>query len=54
MLVGGFFPSVNHIETKMETLFPEVHYAVRFGSACAVSNEFSYYLTDSVGLLPEG
>ena len=54
MLVGGFFPSVNHIETKMETLFPEVHYAVPFGGACAVSNEFSYYLTDSVGLLPEG
>ena len=52
MLVGGFFPSVNHIETKTETLFPEVHYAVRFGSACADSNEFSH--TDSVGLLREG
>ena len=54
MLVGGFFPSVNNIETKMDTLFPEVHCAVRFGSACAVFNEFSYYLIDSAELLPEG
>ena len=45
---------MNHIEAKRQTMFPEVHYAVRFGSACTVPDKVSYYVTDIVGLLPEG